>query len=72
MNQILTILAIIIALFIIGIYLLRYLDGYYTITSSEIIEKGNLLRDGRIIGQYYVIKTTYQNGKITITKTEHY
>jgi hypothetical protein len=65
-------LTIIIAVFIFVFYLTRYLDGYYTITSSEIIEKGKLSRGGMTIGQYYIIKTIYANNRITITKSEHY
>jgi hypothetical protein len=72
METILTILSFIILLSIIGFYLLRYRDGYYTITSSEIIEQGKLLKGKITIGQYYIIKTIYQNGRITITKSEHY
>lgn len=71
MNVILTITAILIPLFIITFYMLRYLDGYYTINSSEIIEKGNLTKNGKIIGQYYIIKTIYENNRIIITKSEH-
>jgi hypothetical protein len=71
MNIILIIIAILIPLFIAGIYLLRYLDGYYTITSSEILKEGNITSKGTVIGQYYIIKTTYSNNRIKITKSEH-
>lgn len=66
MNPILTIIAISIPLIIIAVYLLRYLDGYYTIISTEIIKEGNIIEYGKKIGEYYVIKTIYQNNRITI------
>jgi hypothetical protein len=56
---------------ILGYFRLKYLDGDFTIISEEIISDGSLVdSDKTVIGHYYTIKRTYQNGRIKIIKKE--
>lgn len=71
MQTFIIIFTILITIIILAVYILRYLDGYYTIIKSEIIESGKVTRDYRTIGQYFITKTTYQNNRIVIKKSEH-
>ncbi len=60
------IIIVIISLFIIGILILKYLNGSFTY-KDEIIEKGNVENSiGRTKGYFYIIKRTYKSGKIKI------
>lgn len=55
---------------IFGYFMLKYLDGDFTVVDEAIIEQGNLLEKGVRVGKYYIIKKTYQNGKIKIFRKE--
>jgi hypothetical protein len=50
-------------------FLLMYVGGHYSVESSEIMTEGDVIDSkGRVIERYYYIKTTYQNGRIKISK----
>lgn len=71
MENIWIIIPIFTVLIITFIYSLRHLKGNYTIKTSEIINEGKVTSNGIQIGQYFIIKTIYKNGRIKIKKTEH-
>jgi hypothetical protein len=52
-----------------GYFMLMYLEGNYSVRSSEIIKEGEVVDSkDRIVQRYYYIKTTYESGRIKITK----
>jgi hypothetical protein len=54
---------------LVGYFLLMYIEGNYSVSSSEIIKEGEVVdSQGRIVERYYYIKTTYESGRIKITK----
>jgi hypothetical protein len=54
---------------LVGYFMLMYLEGNYSVRSSEIIKEGEVVDSkDRIIQRYYYIKTTYDSGRIKITK----
>ena len=54
---------------ILGYFMIKYLDGDFTILSEEIIAEGNLVDSDNIkVGYYYTIKRAYQSGRIKIIR----
>lgn len=67
-----TIIAVLLILIYAAYLMLRYKDGDFTIKSSEIIGEGDITRwrNGMeaIIGNYFIIKITYESGRIEIER----
>ena len=68
--MIIQLIIIIISLFILGILILKYLNGSFTY-KDEIIKEGIVENSvGRIKGYFYIIQRTYESGKIKIFKQD--
>jgi hypothetical protein len=57
---------LIIILIVLGYFILRYLEGDLSIYKEEIIKRGNITENGKVIGTYYEIKREYQSGRVKI------
>lgn len=56
-----------VVMFLIGFFLLRYLNGFYDIEKSEKVRSGSVVDEGgKVVGYYEIHRITYKNGRVKL------